>query len=99
MRDKKITVRATAEESESIKKKAKVAGMSISQYLIKAGLSRKIEPPIPLDIRKSIAGFGRNLNQLTYHSNATGTAAEVEAVERLKEDAQKIISAIAELKR
>jgi hypothetical protein len=99
MRNKKVTVRVTIEEHETIKKKSAIANLSISQFFVRAGLGRRIEPPIPDDIRKNVAGFGRNLNQLAYHCNATGTPAEVEAVEVLRKEAEKIISAIANIKR
>jgi hypothetical protein len=99
LRNKKVTVRLTPEELESIKTKARIAKLSISQFFVRAVLGRRIEPPVPDDIRRDIAGFGRNLNQLAYHCNVTGTPAEIEAVESLRTEAQKIISAIAELKR
>jgi hypothetical protein len=97
MRNKKVTVRVTIEEHETIKKKSAIANLSISQFFVRAGLGRRIEPPIPDDIRKNIAGFGRNLNQLAYHANSTGEI-EVESVESLKKQAEKIISAIANIK-
>jgi hypothetical protein len=98
MRNKKLTVRLTPEELETIKAKAKLAKLSASQYLARAGLGRRIEPPIPDDIRKDIAGFGRNLNQLARQANITGKV-EVEAVGSLRAESQKIVIAIAELKR
>jgi hypothetical protein len=98
MKSKRLTVRLTDEELEIIRQKAKIAKLSLSRLMVSASLSRKIEPPIPDDIRKNIAGFGRNLNQLAHLSNATGTAAEIEAIEMLRADARKIVSAISELR-
>jgi hypothetical protein len=95
---KRLTVRLTDEELEIIRQKSKIAVLSMSQFLILSALNRKIEPPIPDDIRKNIAGFGRNLNQLSHWANSSGII-EIEAVERLRADARKIIVAISEIKR
>ncbi|MEW6070813.1 MAG: plasmid mobilization relaxosome protein MobC [Candidatus Thermoplasmatota archaeon] len=94
---KRLTVRVTTDERDAICEKASVAGLSMSKYLVKAGLGRQITPPLPDDVRRSIAGFGRNLNQLAHHANSTGTAAEVEVVEALREEVAELLRALSQL--
>lgn len=97
MKRQRLTVRITEGEHATIQEKAEVAGLSMSQFLIKAGLSRQIKPPIPMETRKVIAGFGRNLNQLSHKCNLHDAPAEAAEVERLREDVRKLLEAIAAL--
>ena len=95
---KRLTVRLTDYELETIRERAGIAKLSMSQYLVKAGIGRHIKPALPDDVRRSIAGWGRNLNQLAYIKNSTGQI-ETEAINRLKADAQKIVTAISNITR
>ncbi len=98
MREKKLTVRLTDVELETIRERAGIAKLSMSQFLLRAGIGRHIKPALPDDVRRSIAGWGRNLNQLAHIKNSTGQI-EIEAVERLRAEAQKIVNAISNITR
>ncbi|MEW6116156.1 MAG: DUF1778 domain-containing protein [Nitrospirota bacterium] len=93
---KRLTVRITEDEHATIQDKAAIAGLSMSKYLIKAGLSRQIKPPLPEEVRRAIAGFGRNLNQLAHKCNINDAAPEAGEVRELREDVRELLEAIAD---
>lgn len=93
----RIEVRATPAEREKIKARAQAYGFEFSQFVRVSCLSSLIKPRLPVEIRKNLAGWSRNLNQLAHHANSTGTPAEIAAVEALRRDAQEIISLLSEL--
>lgn len=68
-------VAMTVAQKTLLDKKAQLAGMDLSPYLLACGLNRKINPPIQHFDRLSLAqlaGIGNNLNQLAKHANSAG---------------------------
>ena len=70
--------RATPEEKEMIRKKAEKAGLSMSDYLRRQALSKKvtvISPEIFKEYRELCSQFGwygNNINQIAKHLNGGG---------------------------
>ncbi len=90
MRNRKIEIRVSSDELEKIAEKARVAGLTISAYMRQASLNRKIVPPIPEDVRRSISRWSANLNQLTKVANSTGKV-QADAVEALRQEAREVL--------
>lgn len=66
-------VAMTATEKKVLEKKAEIAGMRLSPYLLSCGLNKQITAPIPKFDRLSLAqlaGIGNNLNQIAKHANS-----------------------------
>jgi hypothetical protein len=93
----RIEVRLSIGDRDAIRLKAQIAKISMSQYFLRAALGRQIKPVLPDDVRRAIGGWSRNLNQLSHHANLTGTAAQVQELERLRESVVKLLRTIAEL--
>ena len=69
-KEKRITVRLTPEQYESIREKAEVAMMSPSAYMRAAAMRHKVVVVPGLDkLTHELKGIGRNLNQLTMLSH------------------------------
>lgn len=94
MKNKKYDFRITEADLAALRAKAEAAGVKLQVYLIEIGLSGKVTAAIPADVRKDIAGFARNLNQLAHRANTTGTAADIAAVEDLRRAALQIVKAL-----
>ena len=76
-KDKRITIRLTPEQYESICSRAKTAMMSPSAYIRAAAMRHKVcVVPGLKEMVHEMKGIGRNLNQLTMLANA-GTIREV----------------------
>lgn len=78
---------------EEIQTKATIAAMPLSKYLRTTGLQEEIKPPIPLDIRKNIAGWSRLFNQCAAVANTNGEL-PLQMVKDLQEKAAEIIKLI-----
>ena len=61
-----ITLRVTPRTKETIRERAKAAGLTVTDYLCLCGLGKQIVRVDGLDsIRSKLKAQGRNLNQLT----------------------------------
>ncbi|BBF41681.1 TPA: plasmid mobilization relaxosome protein MobC [Streptococcus suis] len=78
-----IHFRVTPEEKLQMQTKAEKAGLSLSEYLIRQGLSRKVTvvpPELFAEYRSMCAEFGRlgnNMNQIARHLNSGGSDSTV----------------------
>jgi hypothetical protein len=61
----RIGVRLAATEKSAIAAKAKLAGLSVGEYMRRAALGRTIVERIPPELRRLLGATGSNLNQLT----------------------------------
>lgn len=74
-----IHFRVTSEEKRLIQMKAEKAGLSLSEYLIRQGLSRKVTvvPPELFSEYKAMSAelgrLGNNMNQIAKHLNSGGS--------------------------
>ena len=65
-----ITLRVTPRTKETIRERAKAAGLTVTDYLCLCGLGKQIVRVDGLDpIRSELKAQGRNLNQLTTLAN------------------------------
>lgn len=65
-----LTARLTAAEKAAIERKAKQANMTVTDYIVKSALGKKVLPTQGLDeILSELKAQGRNLNQLTNLAN------------------------------
>ena len=71
----------TSSERAEVERRAKLSGRRLSDFIRLALLSDRpgatVEPKLPPDVGRKIAlelaRIGTNLNQLSYHANATGS--------------------------
>lgn len=71
-KDAQICLRLTQNQKDKILKKAKLANMNITDYMINAGIKRKINVtniPDLYDVKIELKRIGTNINQLTKLSN------------------------------
>ena len=69
-KNKKLSIRVSEDELNSIKSKAGQAGMNLTDYVIKCCLKKQITVIPDLgDVLKEQKAIGRNLNQLTVLAN------------------------------
>jgi uncharacterized membrane protein YccC len=75
VRDKKITILATHDERERLKRRAATSDKTLNGYLLHCGL--KTRPPVDADsagalqaLRLELRKVGNNLNQLSHATNA-----------------------------
>lgn len=71
-KDAQICLRLTQNQKDKILKKAKLANMNITNYMINAGIKRKINVtniPDLYDVKIELKRIGTNINQLTKLSN------------------------------
>ena len=61
----RIGVRLAVTEKSAIAAKAKLAGLSVGEYMRRAALGRTIVERIPPELRRLLGATGSNLNQLT----------------------------------
>jgi hypothetical protein len=64
-KDKVIPLRVNRQEYETIRAKATLAGLSVSQYLRKLGMNHPVKARFDEEEKRNLRGVGRNLNQLT----------------------------------
>ena len=69
-RTERLDLRATATERKEIVGRAKLSGVSVSDYLRTAALQATIKPPRPPEERKALVGVANNLNQLVRLANS-----------------------------
>ncbi|NHN39612.1 MobC family plasmid mobilization relaxosome protein [Pseudomaricurvus alcaniphilus] len=72
LRLSRINFRITDRDKCALKAKARAANLSLSEFLIRAGLERHISPPparADLEMLNQIARIGNNVNQLAYSAN------------------------------
>lgn len=65
-----INMRIAATDKRTIEGKAKRAGLSVTEYLRRAGLGRTIVERVPPELRRLLGVTSSNLNQLTKLANA-----------------------------
>ena len=65
-KEKRVTIRLTPEQYESIKSRADTAHLSLSSYIRAAAMRHKVTVVDGLpEMTRELKGLGRNLNQLT----------------------------------
>ena len=78
-----IHFRVTLEEKRRMQEKAEKAGLTLSEYLIRQGLSRKVtvvSPELFAEYKMMCAELGRlgnNMNQIARHLNSGGSQSTV----------------------
>jgi predicted DNA binding CopG/RHH family protein len=68
-KDKTIPLRVTQRQYVTIKAKAKLAGLSVSEYLRKLGTGHPVQARFDKDEKRNLQGIGTNLNQLAAFAN------------------------------
>jgi predicted DNA binding CopG/RHH family protein len=68
-KDRTIPLRVTQHEYASIKSKATLAGLSVSEYLRKLGTGHPVQARFDKDEKRNLQGIGTNLNQLAAFAN------------------------------
>lgn len=61
--------RASTEEQKQIEMKAKVAGLSVSEYVRRVATGQVVAERLPAELRQVITGVANNLNQLTRYAH------------------------------
>ena len=72
IKNAQICLRLTKNQKDTILKKAKLANMNITDYMINAGIKRKINVtniPDLHDVKLELKRIGTNINQLTKLAN------------------------------
>ena len=70
-RDTTLTIRVTEKEKQYIKKRAKKAGLSITDYIVRLSLETPIFIPVNMQpFLLELKRIGNNINQLTQKVNA-----------------------------
>lgn len=69
--NKTITLRfrASTEEQKQIEAKAKLAGLSLSEYVRRVATGQTVQERLPAELRQVITGVANNLNQLTRYAH------------------------------
>lgn len=68
-KSERICLRVSHLDKAFLKKKAKSVHLSLSEYLVAAGLDRHISmlpSPVTMEFNRQLSRIGNNLNQLTY---------------------------------
>lgn len=68
-KNRTIPLRVTQHEYASIKSKAALAGLSVSEYLRKLGTGHPVQARFDKDEKRNLQGIGANLNQLAAFAN------------------------------
>ena len=68
-KNRTIPLRVTEHEYASIKSKATLAGLSVSEYLRKLGTGHPVQARFDKDEKRNLQGIGTNLNQLAAFAN------------------------------
>ena len=61
--------RASTEEQKQIEAKAKVAGLTVSEYVRRVATGQAVAERLPGELRQVITGVANNLNQLTRYAH------------------------------
>ena len=70
-RDETLTIRVTEKEKQYIKKRAKKAGLSVTDYIVRLSLETPIFIPVNMQpFLLELKRIGNNINQLTKKVNA-----------------------------
>ena len=70
-RDTTLTIRVTEKEKQYIKKRAKKAGLSVTDYIVRLSLETPIFIPVNMQpFLLELKRIGNNINQLTTKVNA-----------------------------
>ena len=70
-RDTTLTIRVTEKEKQYIKKRAKKAGLSVTDYIVRLSLETPIFIPVNMQpFLLELKRIGNNLNQITQKINA-----------------------------
>ena len=70
-RDMTLTIRVTEKEKQYIKKRAKKAGLSVTDYIVRLSLETPIFIPVNMQpFLLELKRIGNNINQLTKKVNA-----------------------------
>lgn len=88
-KQKFVKVFVDDENKTLLQAKAGECSMSLSKYLKTAGLNKHIKRQLPTQVVKDINGFGRNLNQLSFHANSGKF--DTNEMKELKQQADQII--------
>lgn len=91
-----LSVRVDGDEKQRLDDSAQEAGMRTAAFLRTCGLRKKITAPLLKETRNAIRTLSTNLNQLARGYNTTGETPGVTAVEQLRDEAKKIVRAIAD---
>ncbi|WP_020602755.1 plasmid mobilization protein [Spirosoma spitsbergense] len=69
--NKVITMRfrVSTEERNQIEAKAKVAGLTVSEYVRRVATSQAVAERLPAELRQVVTGVANNLNQLTRYAH------------------------------
>ncbi|MBR9910589.1 MAG: MobC family plasmid mobilization relaxosome protein [Gammaproteobacteria bacterium] len=90
LKTSRINLRISDVDKNALKVKARAAGLTLSEFLVCAGLVRHIScPPARVDVEMltHISRIGNNLNQLAHTANCgepVSTAALTDIAEELK---------------
>jgi len=68
-KDRTIPLRVTHRDYATIKSKATLAGLSVSEYLRKLGTGHPVQARFDKDEKRNLQGIGTNLNQLAAFAN------------------------------
>ena len=83
-RDKRMTIRGTAKEKKKIEQKAKKAGLSRNEYMLKSALEKDITSLDNLEsinnLRIELKKIGNNINQIARKLNQNDTLEQEEKV-------------------
>ena len=90
-RDKTLTIRVTEKEKDYIKKRAKKAGLSTTDYMVRLSLETPIFMPVNMQpFLLELKRIGNNINQLTTKVNSNVFSSYnfhefIDAIEKLTE--------------
>ena len=68
-KDRTIPLRVSQRDYATIKSKATLAGLSVSEYLRKLGTGHPVQARFDKDEKRNLQGIGTNLNQLAAFAN------------------------------
>lgn len=61
--------RASAEEQKQIEAKARIVGLTISEYVRRVATGQAVAERLPAELRQVLVGVANNLNQLTRYAH------------------------------
>lgn len=61
--------RASVDEQKQIEAKAKLAGLTVSEYVRRVATDQTVAERLPAELRQVITGVANNLNQLTRYAH------------------------------
>ena len=87
---KRHTVHCSVSESLTVKGKAKLCKMSVSEYLLKVGLGKQVKARLTeeeVSIFRQLTAMGNNLNQIARGVNQTGllSTSDIDDLMKIKE--------------